>query len=205
MDTSIVSAPPSTSPRDLLLASTSRYRRALLERLGVPFRVTAPLFDETSLKGQGIPPRELAETLAYRKAWSLVDVEPRATILGSDQLVAYQGEVLGKPGSEDAAIAQLRRLAGQTHELVTSLVVVHGGQVWRHTDVARLHMRPLSDAELARYVRADMPVDCAGSYKLEQRGVTLFDSIECADHSAITGLPLIGLTTILRDIGYSIP
>lgn len=190
---------------DLLLASTSRYRRSLLERLGVSFRVRSPLFNEHSLKGDGLPPRELAETLAYRKAWSLVDDEPRATIIGSDQLVALQGEVLGKPGSEDAAVAQLRRMAGQVHELITALVVVHGGKVWRHTDVARLHMRRLTDDELTRYVRADSPVDCAGSYKLEQRGVTLFEAIECADQSAITGLPLMALTTILRDIGYSIP
>lgn len=190
---------------DLLLASTSRYRRSLLERLGVPFRVCSPLFDEQSLKGEGMPPVELAEALANGKAWSLVHDEPRATIVGSDQLVAFQGEVLGKPGSEDAAIAQLRRMAGNVHELVTALVVVHEGQVYRHTDVARLHMRRLTDDELSRYVQADSPVDCAGSYKLEQRGVTLFAAIECADQSAITGLPLIALTTILRDIGYSIP
>lgn len=190
---------------DLLLASTSRYRRTLLERLGVPFRVRAPEVDEDAFKSLALRPRELAERLAFEKVGSLTSLEPQATIIGSDQLVAFEGRVLGKPGSVERAIDQLQSLSGRSHELVTAVVVWHRGSTWRHTDIATLTMRELTRDELERYVRADEPIDCAGSYKLEQHGVSLFVSIVSADHSAITGLPLIALTSILREIGYRIP
>lgn len=191
--------------RDLVLVSTSPYRRALLERLGVPFRCRAPLVDEEALKTGTFGPRELAERLALAKATSLADEEPRATLIGSDQLVAFEGRILGKPGSPERAVEQLAAMAGKAHELITALVVWHRGQVYAHTDITILRMRPLTRAEISRYVAADRPWDCAGSYKLEARGIALFERIDSADHSAITGLPLIALTTILRGLGYAIP
>ncbi|HEX8199309.1 MAG TPA: nucleoside triphosphate pyrophosphatase [Isosphaeraceae bacterium] len=190
---------------DLVLASTSPYRRELLGRLGVPFRCRAPLVDEEALKRDDLEPRALAEYLARAKATSLCAEEPRATLIGGDQLVAIDGRVLGKPGSIEGAVEQLLALAGRAHELITALAVWHGGRVVVHTDVTTLWLRPLELPEIERYVAADRPLDCAGSYKLEARGITLFERIDARDHSAVTGVPLIALTSILRDLGYRIP
>jgi septum formation protein len=190
---------------ELVLASTSVYRRALLERLGVPFRWRAPRCDEESLKSRETDPRGLAEMLALAKAKSLVEAEVNATIIGSDQVVSFQGKIFGKPGSADRAVEQLVAIAGQTHELITAIAVIHDDQVFRHSDVTSLRMRPLSRAAIKRYVAADQPLDCAGAYKLESRGVALFEQIDSADHSAITGLPLLALVRILCELGYEIP
>jgi septum formation protein len=190
---------------DLVLASTSLYRRALLERLGLSFRCRAPRVDEDSLKTELLEPRRLAEKLALAKAMSLVEEEPASTLVGSDQLVALDGRILGKPGDPLRAVGQLEAMAGRAHDLITALVVWQGGRTFLHTDVTRLSMRRLARSEIERYVAADSPLDCAGSYKIEARGIALFDRIESADHSAITGLPLIALTTILRGLGYRIP
>jgi septum formation protein len=190
---------------DLVLASTSPYRRELLGRLGVPFRCRAPLVDEEALKRDDLDPRALAEHLALAKTTSLCVEEPRATLVGGDQLVACNGRILGKPGSVEGAMEQLLALAGQAHELITALVVWHRGRVVAHTDVTTLWLRPLTRKEIERYVAADRPLDCAGSYKLEARGITLFERIDSHDHSAISGVPLIALTSILRELGYHIP
>jgi septum formation protein len=189
----------------LVLASTSPYRRALLERLGVPFVARAPACDEEALRDPGLSPRALAEHLASKKAESLLDAEPGATILGGDQLAAIGDVVLGKPGTPEAARAQLATLAGKTHELFTAIAVLHEGRAIRHLDVARLSMRPLDPDAIARYVAADAPTDCAGSYRIEGRGIALFDRIACDDHTAIVGLPLIALTRILVSLGFAIP
>jgi septum formation protein len=192
---------------ELILASTSPYRRQLLERLGVPFTAMAPCCDEDALKAAhgSDSPLELAEYLALAKADSLRAQYPGAAIIGSDQLASIGGDILGKPGTADAAVAQLQRLSGQTHELITAMVVLHAGDILRHTDVTRLTMRPLTRAQLERYVAADRPLDCAGAYKLEKLGIALFTSIESDDHSAIVGLPLLALTRMLSGIGYEIP
>jgi septum formation protein len=189
----------------LVLASTSIYRRALLERLGVPFRACAPLCDEESFKSVNQDPRSLAESLARAKAGSLVSVEPQATIIGCDQVVSFQGQVFGKPGSFAMAVDQLMAMSGQTHELVTAMVVLRAERIFRHTDVTSLRMRQLSRSAIERYVAADQPLDCAGAYRLEARGIALFEKIESEDHTAITGLPLIALVTILRELGYDLP
>jgi septum formation protein len=189
----------------LVLASTSAYRRALLERLGVPFRCRAPRCDERGLKQTESDARSLAEGLAHAKAASLLVDEPGTTIIGCDQLVSFQGRIFGKPETADRAVDQLATMAGHSHELITALVVIGGDRVFRHTDVTTLWMRPLSRAALARYVAADQPLDCAGSYKLETRGIALFERIQSDDHTAITGLPLIALVSILRGLGYEIP
>jgi septum formation protein len=190
---------------DLVLASTSPYRRMLLERLGVPFRTIAPEFDESSVSGEGRTPQELAEFLAASKAERVSLREPSCTVIGSDQLVAVAGRILGKPGTVQQAEAQLEAMAGRLHELITAVVVRLGDQVFAHTDVTRMQMRELSRDEIARYVAHDSPLDCAGSYKLEGRGIVLFERIESGDHTAITGLPLIWLTTTLRRLGYAVP
>jgi septum formation protein len=192
---------------DLILASTSPYRRAMVERLGVPFRCVAPPVDEEALKaklGQASP-RELAERLAMAKAAGVAEREPDAVVIGGDQLVALDDAILGKPGTTEQAIAQLQMMSGRSHELITALAVLHQGKAYAHTNVTKLYLRPLTLEEVKRYVEADRPLDCSGSYKLEARGITLFERIDSDDHSAIIGVPLIALTTILRAIGFAIP
>ncbi len=189
----------------LILASTSTYRRLLLERLGVRFRCRAPDCDESAIQREETNPRLLAERLAAAKATSLRALEPGAAIIGGDQLVSFQGRIFGKPGTPERAADQLAAMAGQTHELITALIVIHNDRSFHHTNVTTLRMRSLSRAAIKRYVAADAPLDCAGSYKLECRGIVLFDEIKTDDHTAITGLPLIALTTILRNLGFLIP
>ena len=192
----------------LVLASTSRYRRELLARLGLPFSARAPACDEDAIKrGLDLAPLELAAYLARAKAESLCAELPSGVIIGSDQIAEIDGVILGKPGTADRAAEQLALLAGRTHRLITAVAVAHpgGAIVSEHVDVARLTMRPLVSAQIARYVAADAPLDCAGSYKLEARGITLFSRIESEDSSAITGLPLIALTTMLSSLGFAVP
>lgn len=194
-------------PRRLILASTSVYRRALLERLGIPFDAMAPAIDEGVLKRElgAAAPAELAVALASAKARSLGAAHPNATIIGSDQVVVGAGRVFEKPGDRDRAVSQLEALSGGSHEILTALTVLRGDQVFEHLDRTRLRMRTLTRAEIERYVDADRPFDCAGAYKLEARGIALFEAIESADQTAIIGLPLIALVSILRTLSFSIP
>lgn len=192
----------------LVLASTSKYRRELVSRLGigVPCTSVAPSCDEEALKDPSLPPAALATFLAREKARSVASHWRQAHVLGSDQLAEIDGEILGKPGTADRAIAQLTRLSGRAHRLITAYALIcPGGAVIEHLDIHTLHMRTLSRAELERYVRADEPLDCAGSYKIEAGGITLFERIEGADFTAIMGLPLIALTTDLRRQGFEVP
>src|SRR5690606_11458302 len=133
----------------------------------VPFRCVAPNVDEDAVKHQFADPIALAERLAAAKAEAVAARFPSAVVIGSDQLATIDGDVLGKPGSSEAAVAQLGRLAGRTHELVTAICVIGPGGRRRHTDITRLTMRPLLHDELVRYVTLDSPTDCAGSYKIE--------------------------------------
>ncbi len=193
---------------DLVLASTSRYRRDLLARLGLPFRARAPACDEEAVKRtlpRDLSPEGIAVALARVKAESLRDLEPSAAVLGSDQVAAIGDTVLGKPGTAEEAARQLSLLSGRTHVLVTAATLLYDGRLHEHVDVTRLTVRPLSPAQIDRYVAADAPLDCAGSYRLEARGITLFERIESADHTAIVGLPLIAVTSMLAAIGYPIP
>lgn len=192
---------------DLILASTSRYRAMLLARLGVAFRQVDPGVDESAWKARlAGEPTALAEGLALAKARAAAADHPGAVIIGGDQVVAVGGAILGKPGTAERAERQLARIAGRAHELITALAVVAPGrEPIIRVEVARLHARALDAAAIRRYVAADSPLDCAGSYKLEERGIALFERIEAGDHSAITGVPLMALTSILLDLGFAIP
>jgi septum formation protein len=192
-------------PEPLILASTSRYRRELLERLGVPFTCVAPRCDEEALKDPALAPQALAEHLALAKAESLRAESPQAVIIGGDQVCEHDGELLGKPGTVDGACRQLARLSGSRHRLITALVVLQGREVHRHTAIAELHMRTLDAQQIRRYVERDQPLDCAGAYKLERGGIALFGAITSDDHSAITGMPLLALVRILSRLGYQLP
>lgn len=199
-------------PAELVLASTSVYRRELLKRLGVAFRCVAPRLDEASFQTEGKEPVEIAALLALGKAASIILLEPSASIIGSDQIVVSEGRILGKPGARNRAVDQLCALSGRTHELITAVAVLRAGrspqearQSWFHTDVTRMTMRTLSRDEVERYVDHEKPFDCAGSYKFEARGIVLFERVETDDPSAITGLPLIALVSHLRSIGHRVP
>ena len=189
----------------LILASTSAYRRTLLQRLGLPFECKPPGVDELALAMPDDLPQILAERLAREKASAVAARYPDATVIGSDQMAVIGSTVLGKPGTVDAACEQLARLSGQTHQLITALCVIQEEQVLLHTDITRLSMRRLTAEEIKRYVAADNPVDCAGAYKIEERGIALFEKLETADPTAITGLPLMALTSILRSLGWCVP
>jgi septum formation protein len=189
---------------DLVLASTSRYRRELLERLGTPFESVAPEFDEAAARKE-TSPIALARALANGKAAAVAKANKKAVVVGCDQVVALGEEILGKPGSADAAKAQLQKLAGQPHMLITAVSVHKGSDVEEFVDVTTLRMRKLDKKEIDRYVERDQPTDCAGSYKIERAGIALFDKIEGEDHTAIVGLPLLKLAAILRKFGLQVP
>ena len=152
----------------LVLASTSLYRRALLERLGVPFHWGAPSCDESALEGEEANPVLLAERLAHAKAASLVADEPGAAIIGCDQIVSFQGRVFGKPSTFERAVDQLSCLAGERTNWSRRWWSSAARRVFRHTDVTLLQMRDLSRTAIERYVSADQPLDCAGSYKIDR-------------------------------------
>ncbi|MFT4703328.1 MAG: septum formation protein [Bradymonadia bacterium] len=196
----------SADPAPLILASTSRYRRALLERLGHPFDCIAPGVDERLWKGRGLSPRELVRQLALAKATAVASAHPGAIVIGSDQCASLDGAILGKPHTRDNAIAQLVLMAGRTHELLTGVAVIGpDGEVTGHIDVHRLTMRTLGVEAIARYVDADEPLDCAGSYKIEGRGVALFERVEGDDGTAIIGLPLMWVARTLTALGVVTP
>lgn len=190
---------------ELILASTSPYRRALLARLALPFTWEDPRVDEDEYKLSVSSPREIAERLAHEKAKSVQTRNPGAFVIGADQLVALEGRVLGKPGSEEAAVEQLKLLVGKTHELITAVALLTPSSSGFHTDITRLQMENLSETSLQRYVAFDKPIDCAGSYKIESLGISLFRKIEAEDVTAIQGLPLMALARLLRNARYTIP
>jgi len=191
---------------ELVLASTSRYRRELLGRLGVPFTTDAPRCDEESVMSSGRPPEEVARELARRKARSLSETHPRAFILGSDQVVDLDGAILGKPGGEDGCLAQLERMVGRTHRLVTAAALRHpDGTVDEALVVFEMRMRPLDRDALRRYVQAERPFDCAGSYKIEGRGIALMEEMRGPDFTAVVGLPLVEVTSMLLRAGFQVP
>ena len=196
---------PSAPPRPLVLGSTSRYRRELLARLGLPFDIAAPAVDETPLPAE--PPRALALRLALAKAHAVAGQHPEAVVIGSDQVADLDGAPLGKPGNHERATAQLRRMSGQTVIFQTAVAVVCRATGFEQVDLApvRVRFRTLSDAEIERYLRIEEPYDCAGSAKSEGLGIALLDAIDSDDPTALIGLPLIRTCRMLRAAGLVLP
>ncbi len=190
---------------DLVLASTSPYRRELLGRLRLAFRTMAPDVDES--RGDGEPPAELAARLALAKARAVAASCPNALVIGSDQVAALAGRVLGKPGTADAARAQLAASSGQrvTFHTALGLLDTRDGRSETLVDATDVVFRALQAEEIARYVDAEQPLDCAGSFKAEGLGICLFERIESTDPSALIGLPLIALSRLLRNAGVRLP
>lgn len=189
----------------LILASTSRYRRALLERLALPFESVAPQVDEVRKPDE--PPDDMVLRLATAKAVEVASRFPEALVIGSDQCAALGTDVLGKPGSHEKARVQLGRLSGQRVTFHTGLCVIDGasGREWRDVVPFTVRMRALEPDEIERYLLADQPYDCAGSFKSEGLGISLFQAMEGEDPTALVGLPLIRLCTRLREAGCTIP
>ena len=188
------------TPR-LILASTSRYRRDLLQRLRVSFDVVSPEVDETPTPGEA--PKALAERLAMAKAVAVATKNPDAVVIGSDQVAELDGMSIGKPHTHDRAIEQLQAMSGRRVVFHTAVAVVR-----RDRDYARgllapvvVTFRSLDDAEIERYLRAEQPYDCAGSAKSEALGIALLAAIESDDPTALVGLPLIRTCTLLREAG----
>ena len=190
--------------RTLILGSTSRYRRALLARLGQPFDVEPPEVDETPRQGE--TPRELALRLALAKAQAVAAKHPKAVVIGSDQVADLQGEPLGKPGTHERAVAQLRRMRGQTVVFQTALSVVCLESGFEQSDLAAVSVvfRNLSDDEIEAYLRAEQPYDCAGSAKSEGLGIAILERIDSDDPTALEGLPLIRTARMLRAAGIKL-
>ncbi|MEN9473392.1 MAG: septum formation inhibitor Maf [Pseudomonadota bacterium] len=195
----------SQGKRALVLGSTSRYRRELLERLRQPFEVLAPEVDETPLAGEA--PAALAQRLALAKARAVAAQRPDAIVIGSDQVADLDGEPLGKPGNHERAVAQLRRMSGQTVLFQTALAVVclETGFEASELAVVKVVFRQLDDATIERYLRAEQPYDCAGSAKSEGLGIALLDRIDNDDPTALIGLPLIHTARLLRQAGLQLP
>ena len=191
--------------RALVLGSSSRYRRELLERLRLPFTVAAPETDETPLPGEA--PRALALRLALAKAQAVAALHPEAVVIGSDQVADLDGEPLGKPGNHARASAQLRRMGGHTVVFQTAVAVVCAASGFSEVDIApvEVRFRPLDDATIERYLRAEQPYDCAGSAKSEGLGISLLDAIDSDDPTALIGLPLIRTCRMLRAAGLVLP
>lgn len=185
---------------ELILASTSPARQALLESLGLPFRVVAPEVDENVV--EGTPPAHAVALLAERKARAVFSRNEGALVIGSDQLVSLAGHALGKPPDAAVALKQLKALRGRSHEILTGLCVVGPAFLVNEVDTARLTVLPLSDAECDGYIATGEWHGCAGGYRVEGRGQAIFQRIE-GDRTAIQGLPMQRVVRILREAGVT--
>jgi septum formation protein len=192
---------PAPANPPLILASTSRYRRELLERLRLPFDTVAPEVDETPYPGE--TPQQLACRLAMEKARAVAARHPQAVVIGSDQVADLDGQALGKPLVHEVAVQQLQRMQGQQVVFQTAVAVVCNARKFAQMDLAqvRVRFRTLSADEIDAYLRAEQPYDCAGSAKSEGLGITLLDAIDNDDPTALIGLPLIRTCQMLRAAG----
>ena len=189
--------------RPLILASTSAYRRALLERLGLPFEVVRPEAPEDPLPRE--MPRDRALRLSTAKAKAVAALRPDAVVIGSDQVAALGSRVLDKPGDAANCCAQLALLSGATARFHTGCAVIASGERLVHLDTTTVTFRALTTEEIARYVERERPFDCAGGFKAEALGISLLEGIESKDPTALIGLPLIWLASALRSVGYPLP
>ena len=195
--------PTSTAPA-LILGSTSLYRKELLSRLRLPFEVAAPNVDETPLPNEA--PKALAIRLALAKARAVAHLHPQAVVIGSDQVADLEGLPLGKPGHHAKAVLQLQRMSGKTVVFQTALAVICLASGFEKTELAavKVKFRNLSNDEIESYLLTEKPYDCAGSAKSEGLGITLLESIESDDPTALIGLPLIRTCQLLREAGIKV-
>ena len=190
-----------TASSALILGSTSRYRRELLERLRIPFEVRSPDIDESPLPGEA--PAALASRLALAKAQAVAARHPGAVVIGSDQVADLDGQPVGKPGSHERAVEQRRAMSGRSVVFQTAVAVVRRDSGFAGSALVpvTVRFRSLGEAEIERYLRIEQPYDCAGSAKSETLGIALLEAIESNDPTALVGLPLIKTCELLRAAG----
>jgi septum formation protein len=190
--------------RRLVLASTSPYRKALLERFGLAFEVAAPHVDERALRGES--PRDTALRLSGLKAQAVRSGHRDALIIGSDQVATSEGRTLGKPGDHATAVRQLRALSGKTADFHTAVTLLDAANSQSQSRVVacRVRFRALDDARIESYLRREQPYDCAGSARIEGLGIVLVAGVETEDPTSLIGLPLIALTEMLERAGLPI-
>ena len=189
--------------KKLILASTSKYRKELLGRLGLSFETISPEVDEAPLPNE--TPELMALRLAQAKALAVSLSNPLAYVIGSDQVVDLNGVAMGKPGDHANAMAQLQKLRGQTVKFHTAICLAHAGSAKTVNVITEVKFRQLDDTVLEAYLLAETPYDCAGSAKSEGLGICLLEHVRSDDPSALIGLPLITVCTLLRDAGFLIP
>ncbi len=187
----------------LLLASTSRYRRELLQRLGLPFECLHPEADETPRADEAVA--AMTQRLASAKAEAVARQHRQAWVIGSDQAAELDGQPLGKPGDAAHAEAQLAAMSGRAVRFHTAVCLCHDTTCYTATDLTTVRMRRLDAASIRRYIAREQPFDCAGSFKSEGLGIGLFDAIESTDPTALIGLPLIATARLLREAGFEVP
>ncbi|MBK1726423.1 septum formation protein Maf [Halorhodospira neutriphila] len=187
----------------LILASGSPYRRELLGRLGLPFEVAAPEIDETPRPAE--PAQQTVRRLAAAKARAVAARRPEAVVIGSDQLAALDGEILGKPGTPERARAQLERASGREVAFLTAVAVARGDALEEALETVTVRFRALDAETIARYVEADRPLDCAGAIRSEGLGAALLEAVESRDPAALVGLPLVRVAELLRRYGIRLP
>lgn len=194
-----------SSSARLILASGSRYRAELLARLRLAFEQASPDVDESALPGESAP--ELAQRLALTKAEAVASRHPEAWVIGSDQVAVCEGRLLGKPGGREQAREQLRWMAGKTTHFHTAVALrrLHPRAQQTALDQTSVRMRPLSEAEIERYLDAEPAYDCAGSAKIEGLGISLCAEVQSRDPTALIGLPLIATAELLRGAGFTSP
>ena len=189
----------------LILASTSIYRRQLLDRLALPYIVVSPATDESPRTDE--TPQALSERLARAKADAVAALHPEAWVIGSDQVAERDGVALGKPGDHAHALAQLRAASGRVLRFHTAVCLrcLAADVALVYRDATDVVFRTLDDDTIERYLRSEQPYDCAGSFKSEGLGIALFESIRSDDPTALIGLPLIALARMLREAGFEVP
>ena len=187
--------------KKLVLASTSPFRKAILEKLGLAFDTCSPDVDESHLKDES--PEQLVERLSILKAQAVVDGNPDSLIIGSDQVAVIDNEILGKPGDHENAIKQLKNASGKRITFLTGLCVLNSSTGKYQVEVVPFHVvfRTLTDSQIENYLKKEQPYNCAGSFKSEALGICLFDKLEGEDPNTLIGLPLIRLTRMLENEG----
>lgn len=186
--------------KKLILASSSTFRKELLEKLGIPFTCIKPEIDESAYKNKLYKPKEIAEKLSSLKASTVLESSSDAIVIGSDQVIHLNGEIFSKPRTIENAIAQLKKMRGKTHELISGVTIATKEKSITFSHSTFLTLREdLLDSEIEYYVKKEEPLFCAGSYMIEKLGIALFSEVKTTDFNSIVGLPLIDLVTHLKD------
>lgn len=188
----------------VILASGSPYRKQLLEQLNLPFSVVPSEVDESPIKKMDLTPEKICLELAKAKALEVFKKHSDHIVIGSDQLLTLDGKIFDKPGSVDNAVEQLGKLQGKDHRLITAVSIISNNKEISFNNITTLSMKELTKKQIENYVQQDNPLDCAGSYKIEKLGISLFSKIDSSDSTSIIGLPLIQLCCGLENFGIKI-